>query len=50
MTCLVQHVERGARMVNMAHLILKKWDKRGVLDLYNATKHLFAFPNIVAIL
>ena len=47
MRCLVRHVERAARMVNMPHLILKKWDARGVLDLHNATKHVFAFPSLV---
>ena len=47
MRCLVRHVERGARMVGMGHLIMKKWDTRGVLDLYHATRHLFEFPSLV---
>ena len=47
MRCLVQHVERGARMAGMEHLIMKKWDTRGVLDLYHATKHFFALPSLV---
>ena len=47
MRCLIRHVERGARMVGMGHLIMKKWDTRGVIDLYRATKHLFAFPSLM---
>ena len=47
MRCLVRHVERGARLAGMGHLILKKWDTRGVLDLYHATRHFFAFPTLV---
>ena len=47
MRCLVRHVERGARIVNLAHLIVKKWEVRDVLDLYHAVRHLFEFPSLI---
>ena len=40
-------MEIGSRLAGMEHLILKKWDTRGVLDLYHATRHFFAFPTLV---
>ena len=47
MRSLVKHVERAARMANVEHLILRRWEPRGVLDLYGAVKHFFSFPNLV---
>ena len=47
MRCLVRHVERGAAIVNLRHLVKKKWETRDVLDLYHAVKHLFEFPSLV---
>ena len=37
----------SARMANVEHLILRRWEPRGVLDLYGAVKHFFSFPNLV---
>ena len=45
---LVRHVERAARLANVEHLIMKKWNQRRVLDLYAAVKHFFVFSSLVA--
>jgi len=47
MRCLVRHVERAAGLANVEHLIMNRWDQRGVLDLYGAVKHFFEFPSLV---
>ena len=44
---LVKHVERAAHIVNLPHLVVRNWTVRHVLDLYNAVKHLFAFPSLM---
>ena len=47
MRSLATHVERGANMVGLPRLIVKKWEPRNVLDLYDAVKHLFAFYTLM---
>lgn len=46
MRYLMRHVERAAGVVNLPHLIVRKWTPRNSIDLYNAVKHMFAFPNV----
>ena len=41
---LVKNVEKGIRIVNLPHLLVKNSKLRHVLDIYNYVKHFFAFP------
>ena len=46
MRSLVRNMERAAGLVNVPHLVKRKWVTRDVLDLYSAAKHFFVFPSI----
>ena len=43
---LVKSIEKGVRIVNLPHLLVQNWTSRHDVDLYNAVKHLFAFPSL----
>ena len=44
---LVSHVLRAATdLAGLQHLVVKEWNVRNVLDLYNAVKHWFKFPSL----
>ena len=43
---LVKNVDKGVRIVNLPHTIVKNWTLRHVLYLYNADKYFFAFPSL----
>ena len=43
---LVKNAEKGIRIVNLPHLIVKNGTSRHILDIYNSVKHFFAFPSL----
>ena len=43
---LMKNAEKGVRIVNLPHLIVKNCTLKHILDLYNAVKKLFVFPSI----
>ena len=43
---LVKNVEKGVRILNLPHPLVKNWTSRHVLDLYNDVKHLFGFTSL----
>ena len=46
MNKLVKNVEKGVRILNLPHPLVKNWTSRHVLDLYNDVKHLFGFTSL----
>ena len=43
---LMKNAEKGVRIVNLPHLIVKNGTSRHILDIYNSVKHFFAFPSL----
>ena len=41
---LMRCVEKGARIVNLPHLVKRNMAERDAITLYNSVKHLFQFP------